>query len=49
MADSLASHSSSYDEKRPQIDKRLKEKMEYYGGGHEDAHKNGIANSDSKA
>ena len=32
-----------YDENRPPADKRLKEKLEYYGGGKENAHDNIMA------
>jgi len=33
-----------YDAKRPPVDMRLKEKIEYYGGGKENAHDNGVGN-----
>jgi len=33
-----------YDENRPPVDKRLKEKLEYYGGGKENAHDNVVVN-----
>ena len=34
----------SYDENRPPADQKLKEKMEYYGGGKENAHDNVVSN-----
>ena len=38
---------SHYDENRPIDDVRLAQKMEYYGGGKENAHENGVANRKS--